>query len=452
MSPDGLLGLCRESVARAAKLGADQAEVCASSVHESKVNLESDDLGTAQTHQEENFGIRVRRAGSTGFSATNDASPAAIDEAIEAALALARVTPPDPHDAIAEPEPASAVEGLYDAALAELDVASVGRLCGELAARVRAIDPRVRLDSGWVSVGSSVSALASSTGSEVSERATDAQALLFGMAVDGDKVGSFDHEAADVCSLREFEAELKLVPERFVTRVLSPLEAGPGRTFCGSLVLSAEAVAEFVLPALSDALSAQSVRTGSSLLAGKLGERLFSEGLTLVDDAGLPGRPGSSAFDREGLAHQRLVLIDAGRPREYLYNSREARAAERAAGSTRHAAGGARTPPGIGPTNLLLAAGELDRDALLGEVAEGVLLQRFSGNTDPVSGDFSGVAKGSFLLSRGEPPRPITETLLSGNLFELLAQISGIGRELRWIDGSVCVPMLRLEGVSVTSN
>lgn len=451
MSPDELLGFCCESVARATKLGADQAEVCASSLCESKVNIESDDIGTAEAHEEENFGIRVRRAGSTGFAATNDASPAAIDEAIEAALALARVTPPDPHDAIAEPEPASPVKGLYDPALEELDVARVGRICGELVSRVRAIDARARLDSGWVSASSSVSALASSTGAEVCERASDAEALLFGMAVDGDRVGSFDMEEASVCSLAEFESELETVPERFVRRVLSALEAGPGKTFRGTLVLSPEAVAEFVLPALADALSSQSVRTGSSLLAGKLGEQLFSRSLTLVDDATLPGRPGSSAFDREGLAHRRLMLIDSGTPCEYLYNSREARAAGRLSGSTRHASGGARTPPGIGPTNLLLAPGELDRDALLGEVEQGVLLQRFSGNTDPISGDFSGVAKGSFLLARGEPPRPITETLLSGNLFELLRQVSGIGRELRWIGGSVCSPMLRLEGVSVTS-
>jgi PmbA protein len=68
-----------------------------------------------------------------------------------------------------------------------------------------------------------------------------------------------------------------------------------------------------------------------------------------------------------------------------------------------------------------------------------------------VSGDFSGVAKGSFLLRRGEPPKPIQETLLSGNLYEMLAAVSGVGRARRWIDGSVLAPFLRVEGVSVTS-
>ena len=105
----------------------------------------------------------------------------------------------------------------------------------------------------------------------------------------------------------------------------------------------------------------------------------------------------------------------------------------------------------MGPTNLVVAAGDLDDDRLIAEVDHGILLSRFSGNTDPVSGDFSGVAKGSFLLRKGDPPRPIQETLISGNLYDLLASISAIGSKRQWIGGTVLTPILRLEGVSVTA-
>ena len=68
-----------------------------------------------------------------------------------------------------------------------------------------------------------------------------------------------------------------------------------------------------------------------------------------------------------------------------------------------------------------------------------------------MSGDFSGVAKGSFVLRRGEAPRPVQETLISGNLYELLGEIAAISRDRRWVEGTVLAPLVRLDGVSVTS-
>jgi PmbA protein len=192
------------------------------------------------------------------------------------------------------------------------------------------------------------------------------------------------------------------------------------------------------------------VRTGKSRLRDRIDQPIAADAFELVDDGSLAGRPGSGSFDREGVAPRSLPLIERGVLRSFLYNTREARAAGRER-STGHASGGSRNPPGIGPSNLLVAAGPLAEAQLVAEVERGILLNRFSGNTDPVSGDFSGVAKGSYLIERGTEPVPIQETLISGNLFELLEALSGVARERRWIDGSVLAPALRLEGVSVTA-
>jgi PmbA protein len=285
----------------------------------------------------------------------------------------------------------------------------------------------------------------------VAERATGGDAVLFGMAVDGDRVGSFDVEQVDVCTLEELTRGLDELAPRFVSKVVATLGAGKGETFRGTLLLSREAVAEFLLPMLSASLSARAVRTGRSRFADRLHERVCSEAFGVCDDGTLPGRPGSASFDREGLPHRSLPLIEAGVLRSFLFNSREARAARRESGSTGHASGGSTEPPGLGPTNLIVAAGGLSEEALIGEVEHGILLSRFAGNTDPVSGDFSGVAKGSRLLQRGATPRVIQETLVSGNIYELLEAVSGVGREREWIDGTVLTPMIRLEGISVTA-
>jgi PmbA protein len=451
MKAEELLDVCRDAVRRARAAGAEQAEVYAVASLESRVNLEADDVSSAQSDEEERFGIRVRARGATGFAATNDPARASIGAAIASALALARVSPPDPWGDLPAPRAVAPVAGLCDPALEELGVEAIARLVGELAGRTRALDARVRIDSGSVSVSVASRALASSQGIEICERGTDAGAVLFGMAVDGERVGSFDVEHLAVCSRAELMEQIEGAPARFVERVVSSLEPGEGETFRGTLVLSHDAVAEFLLPALVSSLSAQSVRTGRSRLAGRIGERIAPPSFGLLDDGTLAGRPGSASFDREGLPHRPLALVERGELRSFLWNTHEAHALARDEGSTGHGAGGTQGPPAIGPTNLLVAPGDLDERGLVAEVERGILLRRFSGNSDPVSGDFSGVAKGSFLLRRGEPPRAVQETLISGNVYDLLAALSGVGRELRWIGGSLRTPMLRLEGVSVTA-
>lgn len=451
MSAPDLLQRAREAVRRARRIGADAIEVFATSEREAKVNLEADEVGLAYTHEEERFGVRVRLRGATGFASTNDPGRDALDDAVRQALAIASVTPADPFDEFPAPRRTGGVAGLSDPAFDALDVGALGKHAGELLARAKDLDRRARVDSGWVSCSSSTVAVASSSGIEVCERTSQGDAMLFGMAVEGDRVGSFDSEVAVCCALAELEQELATLPRRWIDKVVTALSAGPGETFRGSLVLSREAVAEFLLPALVGSLSAQSVRMGRSRFADKIGQRIASPAFSLVDDGTLPGRPGSASFDREGLPHAPLALVEAGELRAFLFNAREARAASRAEGSTGHASGGSRTPPAIGPTNLALGAGDVDDAALLAAVEHGILLSRFSGNTDAVSGDFSGVAKGSFLLRRGEPPRPIQETLISGNLYQLLGEIAAISRERRWVEGTVLAPLVRLDGVSVTS-
>jgi PmbA protein len=445
-----LLEVCRDALSRALDKGADQAEVFAGRSSEARIQLESNDVSMARSDEEESFGIRVRLRGVTGFAATNDRSPDSLDEAVDAALALARVSPADPHDELTAPGETLRVEGLYDPAVAEVGVDAVAQRAGELTERVRALDSRARVDSGWVALSTSTAALASSTGIEVAEQSSEAQALLMGMAVDGDTVGSFDYELIEVCSLGELEEQLADLPERFVSKVVACLDAKPGRSFSGTLVLAPDAVAEFLLPALLGSLSAQAVRTGKSRFKERLGQAIASDAFSLADDGTLRGRPGSRSFDREGVAPAPLSLIERGELRSFLYNTREARAVGRDR-STGHASGGSTTPPAIGPSNLVVDAGGIDEPTLLEEVEQGILLNRFSGNSDPVSGDFSGVAKGSFLLERGSPPAAIQETLISGNLFDLLDAISGVSRQRRWIGGSVLAPSIRVEGVSVTA-
>jgi PmbA protein len=306
----------------------------------------------------------------------------------------------------------------------------------------------VRVDSGSVSLTSSISALASTTGIELSERETLAQGYAFGMAVEGEDVASFDYDGDAVREIARLDASMRSAADRFVEKCLSGLGAGKGRSFKGTIVLSPEAVGEFLLPNLISAISADAVRKGRSRMAGRVGTRIASSELTLIDDGTLAGGVASSSFDREGVPVRRWTLVDRGVLTTYLYNQYEARAAGVA--STGHAVGSAASLPAIGPSRLEVLAGSVPMASLTEGAGPVVWVGRFSGSSNSVTGEFSGVVKNGFLIENGER-RPVRETLIAGNLFDALEHIDAISSERRSIGGTRLLPAVRLAGVSVTA-
>ncbi len=442
-----LLEIAERGVEIARRRGADAVEVFAESDRSASVELQKDDIHTAATADEVSIGVRVLRGGALGFATVNAAERLA--DACDDALAMAAAAPPDPRNAIGEPapEPLRPLEREPDPAVGELSIGRLVELSAGLLERVRALDRRVRVDSGGVGAGVSARAIATSTGIRASEEHAGAQGYLFGMAVDGDDVGSFDSHGQAVLRAAALEGELERVAERFVERCLGALGARPGESFRGPVVLSPEVVRSFVLSDLLAALSARAVRTGRSPLAGRVGEAIAVPELTVVDDARLAEGTASSAFDREGTPTGRTPLVEEGVLRGFLYDVYEARAA--GVRPTGHARGGAASQPAIGVSNLIVSPGRASPE----ELSRGkrvVLVSRFSGSSNPITGEFSGVVKGGFLLREGERT-PIRETLIAGNLYELLRRVSAVSAEREVIFGRAWVPALRVEDVSVTA-
>jgi PmbA protein len=335
-----------------------------------------------------------------------------------------------------------------DPAIGELGVERLVELAMHMLGQVKARDGRVRVDSGSVNAVQASRAVASSTGVRVCESRAQASANLFGMAVDGAEVGSMDYDSVAVLAASELAADIERLCARFSERCLGALGARKGESFRGTALLSPEVVRSLLLGNLLPTLSAQAVRTGRSPLAGRVGEAIASPQFTLVDDGRLAGGTGSVSFDREGMPTRRTPLIESGVLSGFLYDLYEARAAS--AQSTGSARGGAADLPRIGPCNLLVEPGETPYAELCREPERAVLVQRFSGSSSSVTGEFSGVVKGSFLLRRGERV-PVRETLIAGNLYDVLRSISGISKEVQSLQGSAFVPALRVEGISVTT-
>ncbi len=450
MEPKELLEICDRLIEQARSAGADEVEAVAASGRSVETHLEKNDIHIAQTGTETSFGLRVFCGERVGFVTANDVGERATAASAAEAIAQAHVSPPDPLAGLPDPEPVIEIPGMYREDLASLSVADTTRLAADMIARVSARDRRVNIDSGTLSVSVSSSAITSTRGVRASERETSADFYLFGMAVDGDDVASFDYDTETSRDRGALDDLFAQTADRFTDKCVAGLGARKGESFRGGVVLSPDAVFELIVPNLINAVCANSVRKGRSMLAEKLGHTIAAACFSLTDDATIPGGAGSSAFDREGVPTRRSSIVDAGVLRTFLWNHYEARAAGGDARSTGHASGGVGTLPGIGPSSLDVAAGETKFEDLLHPDSRTILVNRFSGSVNGVNGDFSGVVKNGALLGAGDPVA-IKETMIAGNLFSLLKNISAMSRRRKTIGGTRTAPYIRVEDVSVTA-
>lgn len=450
MNERELLDLCKNLLEHARRAGAHQVEAAAAWQRVFETHVENGAIHTVQSKEEAIYGVRVLVGRSQGFVTANDLEPALLAQRAREAVEQARATPVDLAVGLARPERVEPVPGLFDDEVAGLDSSHTTRLAGEMLARIRELDPRVRVDSGSVSASVAVRALASSTGIVVSEAGTYVDASAFGMAVDGDDVASFDYDSAISRHWRGFNSEVAEACSRFVDKCRAGLGAGRGESFRGPIVLSPEAVTEFLLPPLVAALSADSVRKGKSPLATKLGHTIAATSLDVWDDGRLPGAPSAGAFDREGLPTRRRALVAAGVLQGLLYNQYEANAAGSGARSTGNAVGAASALPGVGPHHLEVDPGAVAMADMVDPAERAIWVGRYSGSTNAVTGDFSGVVKNGYFVSGGER-RPVREVLIAGNVFDLLGRISALSRERQEVGGQALVPAIRAEDVSVTA-
>jgi len=86
-------------------------------------------------------------------------------------------------------------------------------------------------------------------------------------------------------------------------------------------------------------------------------------------------------------------------------------------------------------------------DTLISEVDRGIVLNRFSGNVNPINGEFSGVVKGGHYIVNGEINFPVREVMIAGNVFDALTNLTGVSRERKSFSDSV-LPHIRIENIA----
>jgi len=446
-----LLAACAEAVELALTQGADEAEAFSVSSNSTAVRYEKGDLQLTQVDEGTSLGLRVFRERRQAFASTNQQGRAALEGTVRDALALASFSPPDDANLLPAPRPITRLPALVEPELAALPIEDIVRRARELVAAAQAVDPRLSLDQASTDVSCTSLAVVSSAGVRASESDAALSQLLFGMAVDGDDVGGFDYQGDSVRLLARAPASSAELVRHFTESALGNLAAGAAETYRGPVLFAPAAFADVFIDPLVSAASAIAVQRGRSALAGRVGEAVAAASLQVVDDPTDLELAGAASFDREGQPCGRHAILEGGMLSGLLYNAYAAQVD--GVLSSGHARGGARGVPGLGPHALVVAPGEGgDQRQMLSALNRGLLVQRFSGTVDPASGDFSGVAKSARWIEGGKLQRPVRETLISGNVFELLLQsLVQLSSERERLMGAARVPWALVDGVSVTA-
>lgn len=435
---------CQEALKLTKRHGADEVEIFAQTAHSISADIEKHDLQTSSSQQETMIGIRALVNRQVGFACTNVLSE--LEAACADAVKLAKASPKDENNVLPVPITFEPVSDLYDSRAESFSVSDAVQQTIRMIETADSIDSRLVLGGGTFSVNLQTRCIVNSKGIDLAESSSLFMYYALATAKDGGKVSNmaFYFDASHSVD----GIDVAPVATRACQDALGSLGAEKGESFVGPIILAPGAVQAVLVDLFTFQLNAKNTVRGSSRWGKMLGEAIAHSSLTVTDNGRMAGGVATQSFDREGLPHRELTLIDAGVVTSLLHNAYTSQAM--GVVSTAHGSGSARSLPEIGPTNLSIKPGDASKDELIGDIKHGLLVNRFSGSSNPISGDFSGVAKAAYLIKDGKLDRPVTGTLIAGNVFEVLQSLSGVSSETERVF-TATLPYLRLEDVSVTA-
>lgn len=407
-------------VEKAIKAGASAADAAIVATRSSEVEVRNGELEDVSRSEGRKYALRLFDGQRMASVSSADMDGDAQDEIVARAMAMAREAPEDPYAGLApqdmllrggapdvdiddhkEPDPAALRERALAAEAAALGVDGVAQSTGSSASaagRMLAIATSHGFVGGYSSTSHSVAAGALAGEGSGKER------------------DSHWHGARHLDDLESAQEIGRIAGERAVAR-LDPTKPKAGRM----PVLFDPRVAPTLLGHLASAIDASAVARRTSFLKDMLGERVFADTVTIIDDPLRARGVASHPFDGEGLPVARMAMIEDGILKSWFASSTAAR--QLGIKPTGHARRGISGSPGAGPSNFAIQAGERSREQLLAAFPKALLVTELIGQgVNGVTGDYSRGAAG-FLVENGEIGRPVSEITIASNLKDMFATL-----------------------------
>jgi PmbA protein len=424
-----VIEIARELVSGALAAGARAADAVVAASDGLAVGVRLGEVEKLKRARQRRAGLRVFVGDASAIASTADLSRDGLAELAREAVALARLTAPDPHAGL--PDPADLAQEMPDL---DLHDAAVGR-----------VEPEQAIAWARESEAAALAAGSEITNSEGAEFGTDTGEVAYASSLGfaGAYAGSHAILAVVPVATRDglmqrdhwYTTHRKLagldpavdVGREAARRTLRRLGARRPPTCECPVVFDPETAAS-LLRHLAGALSGSALYRRLSFLVDRLGGQIASPVVTVIDDPLRPAGPASRPFDAEGVRQARRVVVERGILRTYLLDSYSAR--RLGLRTTGHATRGVGDAPGAAATNFALEPGTQTPEEIIASVRSGLYVTELIGfGVNPVTGDYSRGAAGVW-IENGELAYPVEELTIAGKLGDMLRDIEIVGNDL----------------------
>jgi len=431
-----------EQLLAQAKKAAEEAEVFMVSSEETPVQFEANRLKHIQAKQSSYVALRIIKEGKIGYATATELSDrqnlvkAAVETANFGMAAEFELPSPTPYPDIE----------VLDPKVESVSVEEMSDLGKELIAAIREHTPDILCEA---EVGKETTSLhlINSRGGNINYRQS-----AFGVGIIGYLIRN-----TDMLFVGEIESSCHPLTETkaIAEEVLQQLERARNQASVSTkslpVVFTSHGVAGALIPPLMAAFNGKTVLNGASPIGNKLGQLVFDKQLWLWDDPTIAYRPESRPSDDEGIPSQRTPLIEQGKVTNFLYDLQTAALAHtHSTGNGRRSQGGLPAPS---PSAFIIQPGNTTFDEMVSDIKEGLVIEQLMGaeQGNILGGDFSGNVLLGYKVENGKIVGRVKDTMVSGNVYQLLKQIAAIGSEAKWVGGLVNTPPLYCPSVSVAS-
>ncbi len=418
---------------------ADSAQVLMVTQETSGVDFENDRLKSAESSQRTQIDLKVIVDGKVGTSSTTD--PSDVAGVVERALEAAAFGSPA-HFELPDPQELDPVQ-IFDPNLLPLEKKEMIHMGQHMMEMIKSYNPEIMAGAGVNKTVYKV-AYANSKGAAYDEehtgfnigaggqltRGTD---ILFAVKGLGQKKRQVDPEEIASQAIEYFRMAEEIVP---VESKEMPV------------IFTPEGLAALLL-SLGLAIDGKNVQLGASPLADKLGKQIADQKLTIIDDPFVAYGPKTSAFDDEGVARKKTVLVEDGVLRSFIYDLDTA--GRSGVDPTGH--GSERNL-----TNLMISPGGQAFEEMIKGIEEGLLAHEFLGlgQGNPINGEFSVNVFLGYKIEKGKITGRVKNVMLAGNAFSALKNITAISKEREWVSGPYAwfngyIPYIQIDKLSVTA-
>lgn len=419
--------------------GADGAEVFIDSGHNLGIQVRNGEIETVEDASFRNVSFKVLVKNSMAFSSCNDFSDKALEDTISHAINFAKQTTPDENNVLPDDKEMSKVEELYDPQIHQIPMEKkidLVKTVEELAMK----DSRITKSAGS-QYGETEGEIFLANSNGISKGYSFTSCYL-GVSVVAEK-GDQKSSGGEWCS-RRFFADLKTpkeIAEKAAKEAVEMLDPRMVETQKAAVIFDPD-VAGALLGGIIGAINGERVLQGASFLAKRMGEKIASELVTIIDDGTLPKGLGSKPFDGEGVPTQRRIVVDKGVLKNFLYNTVVAKRA--GVESTGNALKGG----GISVHNFYMAKGEDTPEQIIKATKKGLLLKSLTGyGINSVSGHFSGGASG-FWIEKGKLMFPVKGLTIAAAAEEMLNGIDRVASDLD-LNRSLTAPTIRVKEMQI---